>query len=111
LGWNRLNTDNNEKLIQHCISECFAKTPKTMPKPNMSSPQNSLKSKESNLTTTTTRKSYAQASKINVEDIVHIKNMFPTLFPKKIVEVNNIINKSSMVKPKIKITTKEPSRK
>ena len=37
--------------------------------------------------------------------------MFPTLSPKKIVEANNVINKSSMVKLKIKMTTKRPSRK
>jgi len=37
--------------------------------------------------------------------------MFPTLTLKKIVEVNNIINKLSIVKPKIKMTTKRPSRK
>ena len=82
-----------------------------MPKLNMSLPQNSLKSKENNLTTTTTRKSYAQAFKINIEDIIHIKDSFLTLSPKKIVEVSNIFNKLSIVKPKIKITTKEPSRK
>jgi len=82
-----------------------------MPKLNMSLPQNLLKSKENNLTTTTTRKSYAQAFKINIEDIIHIKDSFLTLSPKKIVEVSNIFNKLSIVKPKIKITTKEPSRK
>jgi len=82
-----------------------------MPKLNISLPQNSLKSKENNLTTTTTRKSYAQAFKINIEDIIHIKDSFLTLSPKKIVEVSNIFNKLSIVKPKIKITTKEPSRK
>jgi len=73
-----------------------------MPKPNTSLSQNSLKSKENNLTITTTRKSYAQASKINVEDIVHIKDSFPTLSPKKIVEVSNVLNKLSMIKPKSK---------
>ena len=82
-----------------------------MSKLNMSLPQNLLKSKENNLTTTTTRKSYAQAFKINIEDIIHIKDSFLTLSPKKIVEVSNIFNKLSIVKPKIKITTKEPSRK
>jgi len=69
-----------------------------MSKPNTSSPQNSLKSKENNLTTTTTRKSYAQTSKINIEDIVHIKDSFPTLSFKKIIEVSNVLNKSSIVK-------------
>ena len=78
---------------------------------NMSSLQNLLESKENNLIITTTRKSYAQASKINVEDIIHIKNSFLTLSSKKIIEASNILNKLSMVKPKIKITTKGPSRK
>jgi len=36
--------------------------------------------------------------------------MFPTISPKKIVEIN-IINKSGTVKPKTKMTTKEPLRK
>ena len=111
MGWDRLSADNNKKLIQQSISECFAKTPKVMPKLNISLPQNSLKSKENNLTTTTTRKSYAQAFKINVEDIVHIKDSILTLSPKKIVKVSKILNKLSIVKPKIKMTTKESSRK
>ena len=37
--------------------------------------------------------------------------MFPTILLKKIVEINNIINKLGTVKPKTKMTTKEPSRK
>ena len=37
--------------------------------------------------------------------------MFPTLFSKKIIEVNNVINKLSIVKLKIKMTTKRPLRK
>ena len=41
---------------------------------------------------------------------IHIKDMFLTTSPKKIAEIN-IINKSGIVKPKTKMTTKEPSRK
>jgi len=63
------------------------------------------------LTKSTIKKSYTQASKINVEDIVYIKDMFLTLTSKKIIKVNNIINKLSIVKSQIKMTTKEPSRK
>jgi len=77
-----------------------------MPKSNISLLQNSLKSKENNLTTTTIRKSYVQTFKINVEDIIYIKDSFLTLSPKKIIEVGNVLNKSSMVKLKIKMTTK-----
>ena len=76
-----------------------------------SPPQNLSKSKKINLTKSTIKKSYTQTSKINMKDIIHIKDIFLTLTPKKIVEVNNIINKLHMVKPKIKMTTKEPSRK
>jgi len=57
------------------------------------------------------KESYAQASKINVEDVTHIKDTFLTVFSKKIAEINNIINKSSSVKPKINMTTKRPLRK
>ena len=88
------------------MSECFTRTYKvilTGLKP--SPPQNLSKSKEINLVKSTIKKSYTQASKINIKD------MFPTLTSKKITEVNNIINKLSIVKPKIKITTKEPLRK
>ena len=74
-------------------------------------PQYSSKSKKINSTKLTIKKSYTQASEINIEDIIYIKDMFLTLTPKKIIEVNNIINKLSTVKPKIKMTTKGPLRK
>ena len=54
---------------------------------------------------------YAQASKLNVKDIIHIKDAFPSLSLKKIVEFNNILNISKSVKSCIKITTKKPLRK
>jgi len=81
----------------------------TGPKPSL--PQNLSKLKEINLIKSTIKKFYAQALKINIKDIIYIKNMFLILTPKKIVEVNNIINKSSMVKPKIKMTTKRSLKK
>lgn len=46
-----------------------------------------------------------------MEDIIHIKNAFLSLLIKKIVEVNNIFNKSKSVKPWIKMTTKRLLRK
>jgi len=57
------------------------------------------------------KKSYVQTSKISIKDIIHIKNMFSTILLKNIIEINNIINKSGIVKPKTKMTTKESSRK
>lgn len=92
--------------------ECFARTPKVTPTSLKPSPlPNSSKLKEINLTKSIIKKSYAQALKISIKDIVHIKNIFLTLTSKKIIEVNNIINKLSTVKYKIKITTKEPLKK
>jgi len=57
------------------------------------------------------KKSYTQASYTSVEDIIHIKDVFPTALPKKIIEINNIINKSGSVKLKVNMTIKELSRK
>lgn len=91
--------------------ECFVKTLKVISKSKLSLLQNILKSKEINSIIFTAKKLYAQASKINIKYIIHIKDIFLTLSPKKIVEINNIINKSSIVKLKIKITTKRPLRK
>jgi len=46
-----------------------------------------------------------------VKDIIHIKEVFPTASSKKFVEINNIINKSGLVKPKVDMTTKKLSIK
>jgi len=58
------------------------------------------------------KKSYIQASKSNIEDIIYIKDVFSKLPTKKVIETNNIINsKISQAKSKINITTKDLSRK
>jgi len=62
------------------------------------------------------KKLYAQASRTNslsnVKNILHIKDVFFTLSAKKVAEIINITNKNMGVKkPKINMTTKEPSRK
>jgi len=58
-------------------------------------------------------KSYAQASKpsVNTSEVLKIKETFPSLNAKKIDQVNNIVNGQSKPKPRIKMTTKGPSRK
>jgi len=58
-------------------------------------------------------RSYAQASKNNVSiaEVLKIKKMFPTLNVAKIDQVNNIVNGTSKLKPRIQTTTKGPSRK
>ena len=58
-------------------------------------------------------KSYAQASKpsFNTSEVLKIKETFPSLNAKKIEQVNNIVNGQNKTKPRIKMTTKGPSRK
>jgi len=58
-------------------------------------------------------KSYAQVSKpsANASEILKIKEMFPSLNAQKINQVNNIVNRKTKAKPRIKMTTKGPSRK
>jgi len=48
-----------------------------------------------------------------MEDIICIKNAFPKIPTKKVIEINNIVNNNKMdlKKPKINMTTKSPSRK
>ena len=57
--------------------------------------------------------SYAQASKssINMNEVLKIKETFPSLNAQKIKQVNNIINGQNKPKPHIRMTTKGPSRK
>lgn len=58
------------------------------------------------------KKSYAQVSKKNIEEVLKIKEAFPYLSDRKIIDVVNIVNrKEGKAKSKINITTKEPSRK
>jgi len=60
-----------------------------------------------------TKKSYTQASKNNMEDIIYIKKTFLKLPTKKVVEINDIINnnKIGLVKSKINMIIIELSRK
>ena len=58
-------------------------------------------------------KSYTQASKTSVStsEVLKIKETFSSLNAQKIDQVNNIINGSNNPKPRIRMTTKGPSRK
>jgi len=60
-----------------------------------------------------TGKSYAQASKTstNTSNILKIKETFPALNANKIDQVNNIVHRQTKPKPRIRMTTKGPSRK
>ena len=75
--------------------------------PSQLSKESLAKLKQSKLPIrTNNKKSYAQASKLNVKDIIYIKNAFPNFPLKKIIEVNNILNILKLVKSYIKMTTK-----
>ena len=57
-------------------------------------PFNSSRSNTNKLTNIiNNKKLYTQALKINIKDILHIKDTFPTLSSNKIIDINNIINK------------------
>jgi len=53
--------------------------------------------------------SYAQVLASNINEIMKIKDSFPNLSPK---EIHKMVNKKNKIlKPRINITTKEPSRR
>ena len=107
-GQNRLIIDNNKSFCQ-CVSSYFVRNSMIVPNiPKSNSIINPVKLNKSKLTKLTYKKSYVQTSKINIEDIIYIKDLFPTLSPRKIKEISNIIHKSNIAKPKLKMTTKEP---
>jgi len=59
------------------------------------------------------RKSYAQVSKppVSTSDVLKIKETFPSLNVQKIDQVNSIVNGQNNPRPRIRMTTKGPSRK
>ena len=81
------------------ISKYFHKRPTTNNSEGSTNQQNS--------------KSYAQVSKtkINTSEVLKIKETFPALNAKEINQVNDIVNGQSKPKPRIRMTTKGPSRK
>jgi len=57
-------------------------------------------------------KSFAQATKGRAEEILKVKETFPKLSSKKIIEIHNIAQDNSLnLCPKLNMTTKGPSRK
>ena len=57
-------------------------------------------------------RTYTQASKNNVDNIIKIKDTFSKLLAKKIIEIHDIVNsKEKKNKLKLNMTTKNPSRK
>ena len=60
---------------------------------------------------TNTRKSYTQATNLNVSDILKLNKNYPSLPAKRIEDIHRIINNMDKTKPCIKMTTKGPSQK
>ena len=57
-------------------------------------------------------KTYVQASKNNIDNIIKIKDAFPKLLAKKIIKIHNLVNnKKKKIKLRINMTTKDFSRK
>ena len=56
-------------------------------------------------------KSFVQAARCNAKNILKLREAFPKLPTKKIIEMNNVGLGKSSSKPKLQITTKGPSRK
>ena len=54
---------------------------------------------------------YAQALALSISEILKLKENFPSLSTKKIKNIHRAINDSGKSKPKINMTTKDPSRK
>ena len=55
--------------------------------------------------------SYAQVSRMNIKNIMMIKNNFPNLSTKKIEEDHKVLNETKKNKPSLNMMTKRPSRK
>ena len=54
---------------------------------------------------------YAQVLALSIGEILKLKENFPSLSTKKIKNIHRAINDSGKSKPKINMTTKDPSRK
>ena len=91
-----------------------------MPKPTISMPSPPIKTMGSNdkkaLKPSTTKKSYAQASKVikstNIEDVIRVKEVFPALSADEVGKMLKVKNSNrGMKKPKINMTTRGQLRR
>ena len=84
LGWDKLIKDNNKSFYQY-ISSYFVRNSMTVSNiPKLNPPINLVILNRSKLTKPIFKRLYIQASKINIEDIIHIKNLFLTLSSRKL---------------------------
>ena len=115
---------NNKKEIPKSTPVTINKAPPLPPLPAKSKKEintiskyfltkkNPVKSPNAS-STSKSGKSYTQASKpsVSTSEVLKIKETFPSLNAQKIDQVNSIVNGQNKEKPRIKMTTKGPSRK
>ena len=119
-----LTNGNNKKEIANLVLVSINKAPPLPPLPAKSKKEINIISKyfqskksmvDNNVQgcNINSGKSYTQASKtsVNTSEVLKIKETFPSLNAQKIDQVNNIVNSQNKPKPRIKMTTKRPSRK
>ena len=119
-----LTNGNNKKKILKSVPVTINKAPPLPPLPAKSKKEINVISKYFQPSKTTVKNNaqrsnvnsgifYAQASKssINMNEILKIKETFPSLNTQKIEQVNNIVNGQNKLKPHIRMTTKGLSRK
>ena len=109
-------TSKNNKEINKPSSVIMEKIPLLIPTKSQKKVNVISKFFKSNKLANTTKqlpRSYAQASKqnINISKVIKIKKMFLSIGAKKIDQINNIIKDISKLKPCIQITMKDLSRK
>ena len=119
-----LTNGNNKKEVPKSVPVTINKAPPLPPLLAKSKKEINVISKYFQLSKTTVKNntqrsninseiSYAQASKssINTNEVLKIKETFPSLNAQKIEQVNNIVNDQNKLKPHIRMTTKGLSRK
>ena len=119
--------DNNSRTFQQCVTLQFSRGNLTdlktgnkphpaniskIPSPIPSRPSAAILVKSKLAKSKLGIKLFAQTTKDKAEDILKVKEAFPKLLPKKIIEIHNITQGISHKScPKLNMTTKGPSRK
>jgi len=126
-GWDKLLADNNSRTFRQCVISQFnrgnpidSKTGNIphpaniskIPPPIPPRPSATILAKSKLAKSKLGSKSFAQVTKDKAEDILKVKEAFPKLAPKKIIEIHNTTQGISCKScPKLNMTTKGPSRK
>ena len=127
VGWGKLSAENNNQSIQQMVLFHFNKSQKNQHKnPLLSDQRNQSKvskilppiSPRPNAETLAkskyiqNKRTFAQAAKKNVKNILKIKEAFPSLLSKKVIEIHNAaFSTNPHSYPRITMTTKGPLHK